>query len=244
MVLVLRFVPPWTSAFMIERRLAAWRHGETDFHLRYHWVPWSAHQQAGAAGDGRLGRPELPLPPRLRLGARSSKAIDTAEDGGRLRGASTISQQTAKNLFLWGGRSFLRKGLEAYFTVLLEATWPKRRILEVYVNIAELGNGIYGVDAASHAYFHTDPSQLNAHQGAAAGRRAAQPAPPARRPALGLRAAARGLDRAADAANWAAPPTSPRSTRRTRAAHLEPRARRAWQNRRRTDGSPHRALHA
>ena len=70
-------------------------------------------------------------------------------DGERLRGASTISQQVAKNLFLWSGRSFVRKGLEAYFTVLLEVTWPKRRILEVYLNTAEFGDGIYGAATRS-----------------------------------------------------------------------------------------------
>jgi monofunctional biosynthetic peptidoglycan transglycosylase len=93
-------------------------------------------------------------------------AIDAADDGKRLRGASTISQQTAKNLFLWNGRSFVRKGLEAYFTVLIELTWPKQRILEVYMNIAELGDGIYGVGAASDAYFGAPPSRLSAGQAA------------------------------------------------------------------------------
>ena len=83
-----------------------------------------------------------------------------------MRGASTISQQTAKNLFLWNGRSFVRKAIEAYFTVLIEATWPKRRILEVYANIAELGDGIYGVEAASQAFFGEHASQLSAHQAA------------------------------------------------------------------------------
>ncbi|HEX8777961.1 MAG TPA: transglycosylase domain-containing protein, partial [Rhodanobacter sp.] len=87
-------------------------------------------------------------------------------EGARLRGASTISQQTAKNLFLWNGRSFVRKGLEAYFTVLLELTWPKRRILEVYMNIAELGDGIYGVGAASAIYFHETPARLTPEQAA------------------------------------------------------------------------------
>ncbi|GAB3030839.1 MULTISPECIES: monofunctional biosynthetic peptidoglycan transglycosylase [Oleiagrimonas] len=165
MVLVLRFVPPWTSAFMVERQLSAWRHGEKDFHLRYHWVPWSKISKQVPLAMVASEDQKFPFHHGFDV-ASIQKAIDTAEDGGRLRGASTISQQTAKNLFLWGGRSFFRKGLEAYFTVLLETTWPKRRILEVYVNIAELGNGIYGVDAASHAYWHTDPSQLNSYQGA------------------------------------------------------------------------------
>jgi len=76
-------------------------------------------------------------------------AVESKEKGGRLRGASTLTQQVAKNLFLWPGRSYIRKGLEACFTVLLEVSWPKRRILEVYLNIAEFGNGIYGVDTAA-----------------------------------------------------------------------------------------------
>ncbi|MGI4876836.1 MAG: monofunctional biosynthetic peptidoglycan transglycosylase [Janthinobacterium lividum] len=82
----------------------------------------------------------------------------------KLRGGSTISQQTAKNAFLWPGRSYLRKGLEAYFTVLIEALWGKRRIMEVYLNIAEMGPGIYGVEAASQHYFHTSAARLSPQQ--------------------------------------------------------------------------------
>jgi monofunctional biosynthetic peptidoglycan transglycosylase len=93
-------------------------------------------------------------------------AIGTFRSGGRLRGASTISQQVAKNLFLWPGRSLLRKGLEAYFTVLIELSWPKRRILEVYLNIAELGPGVYGVGAASHRFFAKHPRTLAAEEAA------------------------------------------------------------------------------
>jgi len=87
-------------------------------------------------------------------------AIDDRRDGDRLRGASTISQQVAKNLFLWPGRSFLRKGIEAYFTLLIELTWPKQRILEVYVNVAEFGPGIYGATAASRRFFRKPASSL------------------------------------------------------------------------------------
>src|SRR5690606_3150412 len=86
--------------------------------------------------------------------------------GGRLRGASTISQQTAKNLFLWGGRSWVRKGLEAWYTLLIEALWPKQRILEVYVNIAEFGDGVYGAQAASQRFFGKDASALTAAEAA------------------------------------------------------------------------------
>ncbi|HJP98571.1 MAG TPA: transglycosylase domain-containing protein, partial [Rhodanobacteraceae bacterium] len=93
-------------------------------------------------------------------------AIDVADAGGRLRGASTITQQVARNLFLWSGGGFFRKGLEAYFTVLIDVTWPKRRVLEVYANIAELGNGIYGVEAAARTCFHEPASRLTKHQAA------------------------------------------------------------------------------
>jgi monofunctional glycosyltransferase len=158
-VLLLRFVPPWTSAMMMERQLGAWIHGEKDFRLRQHWVPWKQVSPwvplAMVAGEDQ----KFPYHHGFDFDSIQD-AMDAADDGKRLRGASTISQQTAKNLFLWNGRSFVRKGLEAYFTVLIELTWPKQRILEVYVNIAELGNGIYGVGAASEAYFHASPAQL------------------------------------------------------------------------------------
>ncbi len=88
-------------------------------------------------------------------------ALETHETGGRLRGASTISQQTAKNLFLWQGRSFLRKGLEAWFTLLIEAVWTKRRILEVYLNVAEFGHGVYGAEAAARRYFGKPARRLS-----------------------------------------------------------------------------------
>ena len=80
--------------------------------------------------------------------------VRNLQAGKVVQGGSTLTQQTARNLFLWSGGRFFRKGLEAYFTVLIDITWPKRRVLEVYANIAELGDGIYGVEAASQAYFH------------------------------------------------------------------------------------------
>jgi monofunctional glycosyltransferase len=91
-------------------------------------------------------------------------AIAAHRDGSDLRGASTITQQVAKNLFLWNGRSFVRKGLEAYFTVLIELLWPKERILEVYLNIAELGPGVFGVEAAAQRYFGTSAGRLTRAQ--------------------------------------------------------------------------------
>jgi monofunctional glycosyltransferase len=165
LVLVLRFVHPWTSAVMIERRLGAWVHGEKDFQLHQHWVPWSQVSPyvplAMVAGEDQ----KFPFHHGFDFDSIQD-ALDAADDGRRLRGASTISQQTAKNLFLWNGRSFVRKGLEAYFTVLLEITWPKQRILEVYMNIAELGDGIYGVGAASDAFYHQSPARLSPTQAA------------------------------------------------------------------------------
>lgn len=95
-----------------------------------------------------------------------SDAVENNLKGRRLRGASTITQQVAKNLFLWSGRSFVRKGLEAYFTVLLELLWSKNRILEVYLNIAEFGDGIYGVGIAAEAFYGKRPSGLTRSESA------------------------------------------------------------------------------
>jgi len=96
------------------------------------------------------------------------KAIEQAvmekRAGKRERGASTISQQTAKNVFLWPGHSWIRKGLEAYFTVLIELIWSKERIMEVYLNSIEMGAGIYGIEAASQHYFHISAGNLTKHQ--------------------------------------------------------------------------------
>ena len=95
-----------------------------------------------------------------------SKAIEQNEKGKRIRGGSTISQQTSKNVFLWQQRSYFRKGLEAYFTVLIELVWRKERIMEVYLNVIEMGDGIYGVEAASQEYFGVHASDLTKSQAA------------------------------------------------------------------------------
>ena len=164
-VLVLRFVAPPTSAYMIESRFAAWRAGDNHYALRYHWVAWENVSSALPISLVASEDQKFPFHHGFDVAA-IRLAIDEAEGGDRLRGASTISQQTAKNLFLWGGRSFVRKGFEAYFTVLLETTWSKRRILEVYMNIAQFGDGIYGADAAARTFFHESPAQLSPHQAA------------------------------------------------------------------------------
>ncbi len=95
------------------------------------------------------------------------KAMQHNELGGRLRGASTISQQTAKNVFLWPGRSYLRKGLEVWFTLLIELLWSKQRILEVYLNSIEMGDGVYGAEAAAEYWFHKPASSLSRDESAA-----------------------------------------------------------------------------
>ena len=164
-VLVLRFVPPPTSAYMLEHKLSQALHGNHAYTTHYQWVPFAriapVAPLAMVAGEDQT----FPFNHGFDIASIRS-AIDDAEDGGHLRGASTITQQAARNLFLWSGGGFFRKGLEAYFTVLIDITWPKRRALEMYANIAELGNGIYGVEAASERYFHEPASRLTAHQAA------------------------------------------------------------------------------
>ena len=94
------------------------------------------------------------------------KAVKNNNKGKRLKGGSTISQQTAKNVFLWQGRSYLRKGLEAYYTVLIELIWGKKRIMEVYLNSIEMGDGVYGAEAAAKHWFRKDASSLTRYEAA------------------------------------------------------------------------------
>lgn len=94
------------------------------------------------------------------------KAMEDNDKGKRLKGGSTISQQTAKNIFLWQGRSYLRKGLEAYFTILIELIWGKERIMEVYLNSIEMGNGVYGAQEASRVWYGKDAKNLNPNEAA------------------------------------------------------------------------------
>jgi monofunctional biosynthetic peptidoglycan transglycosylase len=165
MVLLLRFVPPPTSAFMLQHRLGALSGDKPASTVRYRWTPIS--QVSPQVPIALVAAEDQHFPDHHGFDvAAIQDALDDAEDGDRLRGASTITQQTAKNLFLWGGRSLFRKGLEAYFTVLIEISWPKRRVLEVYLTLAEFGDGIYGVAAASQAFFHKTPGALTAREAA------------------------------------------------------------------------------
>ncbi|MBN8726084.1 MAG: monofunctional biosynthetic peptidoglycan transglycosylase [Xanthomonadales bacterium] len=164
-VLALRFVPPPVSAVMAWDWIDARTAGERGFSVDYRWTPWD--EVSPAVPIALVAAEDQKFPFHHGFDVESIQdALAAADDGARLRGASTISQQVAKNLFLWKGRSFVRKGLEAYFTVLIEALWPKRRILEVYLNIAEFGPGIYGVGAASERFFHVSPARLDARQAA------------------------------------------------------------------------------
>jgi monofunctional glycosyltransferase len=164
-VLALRWIDPPTSAFMLEARVAAWAAGEHDYRTRYHWVDLEAISPQAALAV--IAAEDQQFPFHAGFDFKSIRAaVREHERGGKLRGASTISQQVAKNLFLCSGRSFVRKGLEAAFTVLIEQLWPKERILEVYLNIAEFGRGIYGVQAAAQVFFHKDAAHLGSAESA------------------------------------------------------------------------------
>lgn len=158
-VLMLRVVPLPYSMVMLERKVQSLVAGE-----------WVAQQQQW--------RPISELSPYAQLAVIAAedqrfpshrgidfielrRAIADARQGDKLRGASTLSQQTAKNVFLWTGRSWARKLLEVWFTVLIEAMWPKERILEVYLNLAEWDDGVFGLEAASQHYFGVSADQLS-----------------------------------------------------------------------------------
>ena len=157
-MLPLRWVDPAATAFML-------RDDSGRDPLLHEWVAWenlgtAAPLAVVAAEDQRFAEHF-----GLDVGAIRD-AIDEKDARGRVRGASTISQQTAKNLFLWSGRSYFRKGLEAWLTLVAEVCLPKRRILEIYLNVAEFGPGIYGVGAASRYYFGRPPALLTDAQAA------------------------------------------------------------------------------
>jgi monofunctional biosynthetic peptidoglycan transglycosylase len=152
LVAPLRWINPPTTAFMLQDNS-----GRAP--VQYQWVAWD---------DIGLALPLAVVASEDQKFATHSgfdmesirASVEKYSDGAPLRGASTITQQVAKNLYLWPGKNFLRKGIEAFFTVLIELTWPKKRILEMYLNIVELGPGVYGVGAASEIYFGKAPHAL------------------------------------------------------------------------------------
>ncbi len=160
-VLLLRWVDPPGSAFMLRERSVAWWQDDRTFRFRHEWTRWQdispqAKLAVIAAEDQKFTE-------HFGFDLKSiSSALDDRRNGGRIRGASTLSQQVAKNLFLWPGQSWVRKGLEAWFTLLIESCLSKQRILEIYLNVAEFGKGIYGVGAASEAFYRKPAARLNA----------------------------------------------------------------------------------
>jgi monofunctional biosynthetic peptidoglycan transglycosylase len=164
-VLLLRWLRPLTSAFMLEAEAEAWAAQDHGYRTDFKWV--SLEQISPYAAIAVIASEDQLFPFHTGFDFDSIReAVRESERGRRLRGASTISQQVAKNLFLWPGHSFVRKGLEAYFTVLIEGLWPKERILEMYLNVAQLGNGIYGVQAAAERFWHKPARRLSSEEAA------------------------------------------------------------------------------
>lgn len=162
-IVAFAFLPVPFSAVMVERQLSAWFSGNWGYVAHSDWVsmdrisPWMALAVV-AAEDQKF-------PEHWGFDVDAIQSVLDSE-GKRMRGASTLSQQTAKNLFLWDGRSWLRKGLEAGLTVGIETVWSKRRILTVYLNVAEFGPGVFGVEEASRRYFNKPASRLTASEAA------------------------------------------------------------------------------
>jgi monofunctional biosynthetic peptidoglycan transglycosylase len=158
-VIVLRWMTPPTSAVMLARTLAEDRAQD------YRWVPLERISPQVALAVVAAEDQKFPHHRGFDYAAIRDAARSNIR-GERLRGASTLTQQVARNLFLWQGRSYLRKGLEAWLTALLELAWPKRRILEVYLNIAEMGEHSFGIEAASRRHFGQSANQLSREQAA------------------------------------------------------------------------------
>jgi len=164
-ILCLRWIPPPTSAFMLEKRLANLVGEKPQKSIRYRWADWgsiSPEMRVAAVAAEDQNFPH-------HWGFDLESIVDALQKKGkrhRLRGASTITQQVARNLFLWPGRSYVRKGLEASLAVFLELLWSKRRILEVYLNVVEFGDGTYGVSAAARTFFGKRPAELTKQEAA------------------------------------------------------------------------------
>jgi monofunctional biosynthetic peptidoglycan transglycosylase len=162
--LPLKWVAPSTSAFMVRWCLTAWWQGQ-GCRIRYQWVDLEDISPFMALAVVAAEDQKFPHHPGFDLDALG-EAWQAYQHGRGGRGGSTISQQVAKNLFLWPGRSLVRKGIEAYITLTLEVLWSKRRILEVYLNVAEFGPGIFGVAAASKTFFAKPAAHLSASEAA------------------------------------------------------------------------------
>jgi monofunctional biosynthetic peptidoglycan transglycosylase len=163
-VFLLKYVPVYYTPLMFIRMFDQISEGK-DIKMKHKWVPIEEISrnmpQAVVASEDNLFLQHTGFDLKQIKIARKE-----AERGKRVRGASTISQQTAKNVFLWPGKSFIRKGLEAYFTLLIEWIWGKERIMEVYLNSIEMGDGIYGVEAVSRANFNKPAKKLTRNEAA------------------------------------------------------------------------------
>ena len=164
LVLVFKFTPVFYTPLMLTRSIENKMEGK-DMVCSHNWVPLdrisrNLQKAVIASEDGRF------LTHHGFDFEAIQKAMENNEQGKKLKGGSTISQQTAKNVFLWQGRSYLRKGLEAYFTVLIELLWGKERIMEVYLNSIEMGDGVYGAQAACEYWYRKDASSLTKIQAA------------------------------------------------------------------------------
>ena len=164
-VLAWRWMDPATTSFILQRKASELIAGGRARDVEHRWVDW--HAISPYAGIAVIASEDQRFAEHWGFDLDSIQdAIEERQNGGRMRGASTITQQVAKNLFLWSGRSFVRKGLEAYVTVLIEMFWSKQRILEVYLNVAQFGDKTFGVGAASRRFFGKPASQLSAREAA------------------------------------------------------------------------------
>lgn len=164
-VLLLAVVPAWTSSFMIGYQLDRLTSEKEMPALAHDWVSWE--DIAPAAKLAVIAAEDQRFAEHFGFDFEAiGKAVKHNRNHRRKRGASTISQQAAKNLFLWSGRSWTRKAFEVGYTLLIETLWSKQRVLEVYLNIAEFGPGVYGVEAASQKYFRKPASKLTYHEAA------------------------------------------------------------------------------
>jgi monofunctional glycosyltransferase len=164
LTITFRLVAPPVSALMVERRIESSESGR-EYSSDYEWVDLNRIAPPMAMAVIASEDQNFLHHHGFDWGA-IQRAMEYDEEGKTLHGASTLTQQTAKNLFLWSGRTWIRKGMETYFTVLLEVCWNKRRILETYLNIVEFGDGIYGVQAAAQHYFHKPAAHLTAEEAA------------------------------------------------------------------------------
>jgi monofunctional biosynthetic peptidoglycan transglycosylase len=165
LLVAFRWVPVPLTAFMVRDYVVAFATRAPGYEFSHDWVAWERISPHAAVAV--IAAEDQKFASHAGFDLESiDQALEEARRGGRLRGASTLSQQVAKNLFLWPGQSWLRKGLEAGLTVLVELAWPKRRILEVYLNSAEFGRGVWGIEAASRRFFDKPAADLNRHEAA------------------------------------------------------------------------------